>query len=135
MPLPILSLQVDVPYINHAQTDVHGLLGQLSVSVGTPGLQSNSGSRSVGHGEGVVSTAAGTNCTGPTAGSCAPGSGLADEAIDAEPATLRVSVGAQGNHSRHQGEGVISGHYSEYMVASLAEHQGFRFSRFSCAQR
>ena len=42
------------------------------------------------------------------------------------PKTTRVEVS-------HQGEGSIIGHYSEYMVASLAEHVGFRFSQFACA--
>lgn len=32
----------------------------------------------------------------------------------------------------HQGEGSITGHYTEYMAPSLAEHSSLRFGRFAC---
>ena len=61
-----------------------------------------------------------------------------DKAFD--EATVRVGIGPRGDteggaHHPQQGEGAIVGHYTEYMVASLAQHRGFRFSRFACAPR
>lgn len=127
--------QVDVPYINHAQADVHGLLGQRTVSAMVPDPERRTEAAHASHLNETSASPTRLNCTGPTVGSCVPDLDAEhrQQMANVDPTTLRVGVGAGGDH--HQGEGVINGHYSEYMVGSLTQHQGFRFSRFTCAQR
>ena len=57
---------------------------------------------------------------------------LGQRAISPADAPLASTTPAGRVHGSHQGEGSIAGHYSEYMVPSLAEHTGFGFCRFSC---
>jgi len=121
--------QVDLPLIKHGQEDVHGLLGQTAISVRSTGAPN-------------TATREAANETS----SADPAATRAEEQLQRQPGT--TSLGGQGRSASgqtsaesvhvevsHQGEGTILGHYSEYMVASLAEHQGFRFSRFTCAPR
>jgi len=103
--------QVEIPFIVHAQADVHGLLGQRSVSVSQHTQQPALG-RTI---QSSMRWGAQTGHSENTANDTDPPKGYVHDA-----------------QTNNQGEGCISGHYSEYIVPSLADHHGFRFSRFAC---
>ena len=48
------------------------------------------------------------------------------------PSVGRVSASNTAELFGNQGEGAIAGHYSEYIVESLSEHDSFKYSRFVC---
>ena len=108
------------------QVDVHGLLGQNAVYA--PSQQPAHGAAPGGRSGGERDRDGEDNRGGNGGG------GERKEHVRAGGPSMD-SFGARTSHVEvsHQGEGSILGHYSEYLVPSLAEHNGFRFSRFACA--
>ena len=103
-----------VQALPYAQGDVHGLLGQRSVSPAP-----------------MRATAVGPNPLGALALSTVQLQGATGAGGGGSAGTLQIAVGADGHH---QGEGAIEGSYLDYQVRYVSSHgpDAHKHSRFVC---
>ena len=116
--------QIEIPFVGHSQSQVHGLLGLRAVK---PAF-----TRTIDPAARVAAAAreALFNDRSPTGSFGAQGF-RGDPAVG--PGVGRMSASNTAELFGPQGEGAIEGHYSDYIVASLSEHDNFKYSRFVCA--
>lgn len=126
--------QVDLPYVRHDQAEVHGLLGQRAIEIVKPPSGAPSQHAEHRHHGSEGATGKPEHALPAAASRMASDQNASGMAPERARSTLRAE---DVHHARvsfgHQGEGAIVGHYSEYIVASLGEHTGFRFCRFGCS--
>ena len=116
--------QIEIPFVGHSQSQVHGLLGLRAVK---PAF-----TRTIDPAARVAAAAreALFNDRSPTGSFGAQGF-RGDPAVG--PGVGRMSASNTAELFGPQGEGAIEGHYSDYIVESLSEHDNFKYSRFVCA--
>ena len=121
--------QIDMPLVRLPQDQVHGLLGQRAVNPAftrtiDPAARAAEAAR-----EALFTDREPTGFLGARAHTSRPG--LRDDPATG-PSVGRVSASNTAELFGNQGEGAIAGHYSDYIVESLSEHDGFKYSRFVC---
>ena len=121
--------QIDMPLVRLPQDQVHGLLGQRAVNPAftrtiDPAARAAEAAR-----EALFTDREPTGFLGAKAHTSRPG--LRDDPATG-PSVGRVSASNTAELFGNQGEGAIAGHYSDYIVESLSEHDGFKYSRFVC---
>ena len=122
--------QIDMPFVRHTQSQVHGLLGQRAIKPAftrtiDPAARAAEAAR-----EALLTDREPTGFLGAKARTSRPG--LRDDPATG-PSVGRVSASNTAELFGDQGEGAIEGHYSDYIVESLSEHDSFKYSRFVCA--
>ena len=120
---------IETPYIRYLQRQVHGLMGQRAVEPAftwpiDPGARAAAASRDALFTDRSPTASIGENDD-------------PQRSVRHDPAT-EVGVGQTAasivaERFGPQGEGAIIGHYSDYMVSSISEHDRFKYSRFACA--
>ena len=121
--------QIEVPFVGHSQSQVHGLLGQRAVKPAftrtiDPAARAAAAAREALFSDRLP--------TGFLAAQDSTRRGLRDEPATG-PGVGKVSASSMAELFGPQGEGAIEGHYSDYIVESLSEHDNFKFSRYACA--
>ena len=121
--------QIDTPLVRLPQDQVHGLLGQRAVNPAftrtiDPAARAAEAAR-----EALFTDREPTGFLGARAHTSRPG--LRDDPATG-PSVGRVSASNMAELFGNQGEGAIAGHYSDYIVESLSEHDSFKYSRFVC---
>lgn len=139
--------QIEVPFVGYSQSEVHGLLGVRAVKPAStqtidPAVRAAAAAR-----EALFADRSPTGFIGardrdpplrdrdpPLRDGDPPLRGLRDDSLTTGPGVGgRVSASNTAELFGPQGEGAIVGHYSDYIVESLSEHDSFKYSRFACA--
>ena len=110
--------QIEVPFVGHSQSQVHGLLGLRAVKPAftrtiDPAARAAAAAREALFSDRLP--------TGFLAAQDSTRRGLRDEPATG-PGVGKVSASSMAELFGPQGEGAIEGHYSDYIVESLSEH-------------
>ena len=121
--------QIEVPFVGHSQSQVHGLLGLRAVKPAFTRTIDPAARAAAAAREALFND---RSPTGSFGAQDQPRPGLRDDPATG-PGVGRVSASNAAELFGPQGEGAIEGHYSDYIVESLSEHDSFKYSRFACA--
>ena len=121
--------QIEVPFVGHSQSQVHGLLGLRAVKPAFTRTIDPAARAAAAAREALFND---RSPTGSFGAQDQPRPGLRDDPATG-PGVGRVSASNTAELFGPQGEGAIEGHYSDYIVESLSEHDSFKYSRFVCA--
>ena len=120
--------QIEIPLVHHSQSEVHGLLGQRVVQPAftrtiNPAARTAAASQDALFDDRPP--------TGSFGAQDSPRRGVVNDPTT-RPGVGQATASSMAELFGSQGEGAIVGHYSEYMVESISEHDRFKYSRFVC---
>ena len=121
--------QIEVPFVGYSQSEVHGLLGVRAIKPEftqtiDPAVRAAAAAR-----EALFTDRLPTGFLGARD---LPLRGLRDDPAMG-PGVGWASASNTAELFGPQGEGAIVGHYRDYIVESLSEHNSFKYSRLACA--